>query len=271
MDNPIDVYIIGTGMVGQRQMTNEGEAALEESTAVYLVHHHALFEEYLSEFELEVHDLTEKYERGRRRENTYERMATTVLEAGESADDPVTLALYGHPLVFVSPSRWVMERGNERGLNVETRPGISSVDCLYVDLGLDPAKNGIQMFEATDLLLREFELNPDVPAMIWQVGVVESHLYDPHDNKPERFSRLRAYLQQYYPDDHTVSLVQTATYPISESQRIDFGLDEFESMHEEITAIQTLYVPPVRERPVENEELAALVASRDHLETITEE
>lgn len=269
-DSYVDIYVVGTGMVGYRQLTREAEAALKNSERIYLVHYQGVVKEYMSELADEVINLTEQYESGIDRKETYERMAEEVIEGAKSADGPVSFALYGHPSVFVSPSRWIIDNAPKEGLTVDARPGISSMDCLYTDINLDPAEDGIQMFEATDLLVRDFDLNPDVPAMIWQVGSVETRLYQPHNNhEPERFTNLREHLQQFYPDDHTVKLLETSTYPFTESVEIEFPLDEFESMHDRINATQTLYVPPVRQRPPQNEELAAKSMSEAHLERIT--
>lgn len=270
LKNPIDIYIIGTGMVGYRQLTREAEAAIEESERVYLVHLHGLVEEYLEQFDVETYDLREYYEESGDRRKIYNEMAEHVLDAADETDSPITFAAYGHPMVFVSPSQLIIDRASDRGVTVETRPGISSMDCLFVDLQLDPGVNGIQMYEATDLLTREFELNPDVPAMIWQIGALETGLYDTAVSKPERFSRIREYLRQFYPTDHTMTLAQSATYPITEPKLVDFELDEFESMADQITGLQTLYIPPVRTRPVQNEELAAQLNSKEHLERITQ-
>lgn len=268
--HPYDVYVLGAGMVGYRQFTRETEAALEKSETVFLVHSQEIVAEYVErEFTDDVISLIDEYEPTVRRDETYERMAERVLETAEEADDPVSFLLYGHPMIYVSPADYVLEEGPERGLDVQALPGISSMDCLYTDIGLDPAANGIQMFEATDLLLREFELNPDVPAMLWQIGSLETVLYSTAPSRPERFTRLREYLEQFYPEDHTLSLLRTATYPITDSERVDFELRNFEDVHDEVTATQTLYIPPVRERPVQNEELSEQVTSEEHLERIT--
>jgi len=276
-DNPIDVYLVGTGMVGYRQFTKEAEAAVRNSERVFLVHYQDLVKSYLedevaAELDVagEVELLTSEYEEGEDRGHAYDRMAERVLEGARKADAPITFALYGHPMVFVSPTQFVLDRAEEEGLRTEVRPGISAVDCLYCDLALDPARNGIQMFEATDLLLREFDLTPDVPAFIWQVGALETGLHTDADSTPARFTRFREYLRQFYPDDHTVHLCQTATYPISESERIEVELGEFETLHDRINGLQTLYVPPTRERPTQNDELAEKALSADHLEVITE-
>lgn len=268
--SPYDIYILGSGMVGYRQMTPETQAALEKSEVVYLVHGQEVVKEYIErELTENVVSLVKEYEPEEQRTRTYERMAETVLSGAEEADGPVSFLLYGHPMIFVSPAKKILTEAPERGLDVEILPAISSMDCLYTDLELDPAANGIQMFEATDLLLRKFELNPDVPAMLWQIGSLETMLYSTASSKPERFTRLREYLEQFYPETHTISLVRTATYPITESERLDFELRNFEQMHDKVNATQTLYIPPVRKRPVQDEELYQQIQSEEHLRKIT--
>lgn len=270
-ESTVDVFIIGTGMVGYRQLTREAEAALAKSDKVYLVHGQKSVEEYIrDEHSVDVIDLIEEYTPQEERSATYNRMAKRVLAGAEKTSGTICFALYGHPMVYVSPARIVAEQGAERGLNIEILPGISSMDCLYTDIHLDPASNGIQMFEATDLLLREFDLNPDVPVMIWQIGTVETVLYTQADSKPGRFTNIRNYLERFYPSDHIVSLLKTATYPITESERIDFELHKFEEMHNQIDPVHTLYIPPVNDKTVENSQLASQVQSREHLNDITE-
>jgi uncharacterized protein YabN with tetrapyrrole methylase and pyrophosphatase domain len=265
----IDVYVAGTGMVGYRQVTPEVDAALRDATTIFVVHPQDLVvEHFRSGYGADVVDLASEYEEGEVRSDAYRNMAERVLDAAE-ADAPVALAVYGHPTVFVSPASLIRERAPDRELAVEMLPGISSMDCIYTDFGIDPGETGIQMFEATDLLLREFDLNPEVPAMIWQVGSVETVLHSTTDSAPGRFTRLREHLQQYYPDDHEVSLLRAATYPITEPERLSFSLSEFESMHDLVDPAHTLFVPRVREPPVRNAELERQMTSREHLHSIT--
>jgi uncharacterized protein YabN with tetrapyrrole methylase and pyrophosphatase domain len=268
---PVDIYVVGTGTVGYRQLTKEAEAALKKSDKVFLVHHQELISDYLEEF-TEVIDITDEYEDNTERSNTYQRMAERVISSAQEPDtDVVSLALYGHPMYFVDPSRIVMTEAPKHNLEVEVLPGISAIDCLYVDIGLDPSEDGLQIFEATDVLIREFELNPEVPTFLLQIGSVESTLYSMEESEPERFTNIKEHLQQFYPDDHPLYLLQTATYPISKSERIQFELSQFdtEEVSERINHMQTLYVPPIESRGVKNSEMQRKAGSVDHLESIT--
>ena len=258
-------------MVGYVQLTIEAQQSLDRSEVAYVVDAQKIVKDHIrDEYDVHVVDLTTEYTEKEDRRTTYELMARKVLDDAGTRDNPVALALYGHPMVFVSPSRMVAERARERGLDVEIKPGISAIDCVYADIEFDPARNGVHMFEATDLLLREWELNPDVPVMLWQIGAVETIRHTTGDSDPQRFERFKRYLRQFYPDDHTIQLLQTATYPIAESQRVEIPLAELETIASTIDAgAHILYIPPVRDRPIQNRELLDQVRSKEHIETIT--
>src|SRR5260370_28320061 len=101
----------------------------------------------------EVTSLLPFYERGKERVPTYGRMAAEVINAA-IARSPVCFATYGHPLVYCYPAILIQRAAKLLNLRVETFPGISSLDTLFVDLGIDAATDGLQMYETTDLLLR---------------------------------------------------------------------------------------------------------------------
>ena len=53
-------------------------------------------------------------------------------------------------------------------------PGISAEDCLFADLGVDPAEAGCQSYEATRFLERRPAIEPRAALILWQIGVVGS-------------------------------------------------------------------------------------------------
>lgn len=98
--DPVDIYVVGTGMVGARQLTREAIAALERSERLYLVHFQKSIVRYLEEFTEDIVILNDEYTDGENRRDTYARMAERVLDGAEQADGPVAFALYGHPAVL---------------------------------------------------------------------------------------------------------------------------------------------------------------------------
>jgi uncharacterized protein YabN with tetrapyrrole methylase and pyrophosphatase domain len=194
-------------------------------------------------------------------------MADAVLEAARR-EPPVALALYGHPSVFGAPPRIVREEAARQGLSVRTLPGISCIDTLLVDLNLDPADRGLQIFEATELLLRDIPLEPTVPALILQPGSVETRLYSDGASRPGRFTRLREHLTRFYPPSHELTICTSSWTPEDPPRQIRVPLTSIESAARELTRNVTLYLPPSGNRRTDAD-LHEQFASREHLRRVS--
>jgi precorrin-3B methylase len=265
---PFDIYVVGLGIVGTRQLTKEVDFVLRKSERVFLLFYQKVLHDYIQkQLGVPVTDLHEEYTEGGDRLETYHKMAKRVIDAGRTASRPVTLGVYGHPTVFVTPTRIIQDEASQCGLRVKVLPGLSSIDCIFAEIGFDPG-TGIHMYEATDFLLRRFRPDPAVPLFLWQIGALETGLYTARPSRPERFTRLREYLQRFYPEDHIVYLLRTATYPFTRSEQHAFYLRDFEKQYARVDPIHTLYVPPAREQPLQDPELSEQVRSKDHLERI---
>ena len=79
---------------------------------------------------------------------------------------------YGHPGVFVCPSHRAIALARDEGFMAKMLPGVSAEDCMFSDLGFDPAIPGCTSQEATALLVSGKKLDPSVHNIIWQVGGV---------------------------------------------------------------------------------------------------
>jgi hypothetical protein len=181
----------------------------------------------------------------------------------------VTFALHGHPLVAAQPPFLVLELANALDLRVTVLPGISAIDAIFADLRLDPVIDGVQMYEATDLLLRRRPLQPEVPAILWQIGPVETCLHSLAVSRPGRFSRLIAHLRQYYPARHEVVAIYCSPHPILPPAILRFPLEDMGDHARDIHTGFTLYVPPAASRPIQDYDLLAKLYSVEHLRSIT--
>jgi hypothetical protein len=195
-------------------------------------------------------------------------MAACVIEAALD-HPPVTFAIHGHPLIAAHAPFLVLQLAKALDLEVSVLPGVSAIDTILADLRLDPVVHGVQMYEATDLLLRRRPLMPDVPAIIWQIGPLETCLHSLAVSRPERFARFIAHLQQFYPPRHEVAAIYCAPHPIMPPAILRFALEDMGKFAEKIHNGFSLYVPPASCRPVQDYDLLAKLYSIDHLRSIT--
>lgn len=266
---PIDIYIVGLGILRGHQVTREVDEAIRCCKEVLYIDRSAEMDAYLRERCPRVTDLHPlSYREGENRLNAYDTMASKVVEAALD-HPPVAFGLYGHPLIYAFPPFQVSQAAQLLDLRVKILPGISALDCLLVDLMLDPAHEGLQMYEATDLLIRHRPLQPDVPSLIWQIGAVETALYSELPNSPGRFETLKEYLLKFYPAEHAVVAVYSSDDVQRETSFVKFVLGEMESRAAELHQGMTLYIPPVEHRPVFDEGLVERAMTVEHLRELT--
>jgi len=264
-----DIYIVGLGILNVDHVTRETEGVLRRCHEVLYVDTGVATKAFLEGLCPRITDLYQtSYAEDSPRLDAYHHMAARVVDAA-MAHPPVAFAMHGHPIVGVYAPFLIRDMARMLDLKVQVLPGISAMDCLFAELMVDPCVSGMQMYEATDLLLRRRTLHPDVPALIWQIGNVETRLHTSRVSKPERFERFRAFLMRFYPPAHPVTAYYAAPHPLMPSTVLSFPLSEMCVDAYRLHAGFTLYVPPVAEKPVADHELLQQMDSVEHLHRIT--
>jgi Tetrapyrrole (Corrin/Porphyrin) Methylases len=186
------------------------------------------------------------------RDRTYQEITEEILRWVRSGLH-VCVVLYGHPGVLVAPSHEAIRRARAEGFHARMLPGVSSEDCLFADLGVDPGAWGCQSYEATNFLLYRRCFDTSTPLVLWQVagvGVREGA------TRPSA-AGLRAladFLQDHYGPDHEVILYQASPYPLLDPIVQPMPLRDLPDA--DLTAMCTLYVPP-KGAPAPNAEMHA--------------
>lgn len=264
-----DIWIAGLGLQTVSQVTREVEYAIRSSREVLYLDTGVATRSFLESLCPRITSLYEEsYAEEDPRVNAYQHMAARVVDAALD-HPPVTFAIHGHPLVATHPPFLVLELANVLDMRVTVLPGISAIDAILADLRIDPVIHGIQMYEATDLLLRRRPLQSDVPAIIWQIGPLETGLHTMAVSRPERFARFIAYVRKYYPPQHEVAAIYCSPHPILPPAILRFALEDMGNYAREFHAGFTLYVPPAASRPIQDYDLLAKLYSVEHLRTIT--
>ena len=258
---PFDIAIVGLGIVGVHQITREVEETVRRCRCTFVVDAGFGVVSHLKSICAEVVSLLPLYELGKERLPTYRRMAAEVVNAA-IAGSPVCFATYGHPLVYCYPAILIQRAAKLLSLRVETLPGISSLDTLFVDLGFDAATDGLQMYETTDLLLRRRPLQNDVPCILWQVDAIAQPTYETDRRSADQFLPLQNYLLEFYPAEHRITLVLSKTFPLQKSIVETYRLGTLSTDLERGPQSGNLYIPPVRRRAIADHQLLKKLNAR---------
>jgi hypothetical protein len=131
-------------------------------------------------------------------------------------------------------------------------PGVSAVDCLFADLGLDPGRRGCLTFDATDFLVRQRAVDVTVPMILLQVGAVGRVDY-PRDGNRDNIRILSEVLQAIYGPRHKVVIYEARVAADGAPLIQPVCLEHLAEVS--ISLSSTVYVPP-REEPSIDEGMA---------------
>jgi uncharacterized protein YabN with tetrapyrrole methylase and pyrophosphatase domain len=260
---PGSLCVVGTGIKSISHITSETRIAIiNADKLLYLVADY-LTQDWLQKMNSSAEDLHPFYSDRKPRAKTYEEMTAHILQFVRDGKS-VCAAFYGHPGVFAAPTHAAIVQARKEGFAARMLPGISAEDCLFAELGIDPAKSGCQSFETTDFLIYNRKFDPACNLILWQVGVIGNFDYRDLGYDTSSISILVQYLGQFYPEDHEVVLFEAATYNLCEDNIQRLRLREL--LTAPLTSSSTLYVPPSRKLvSAKPEILAALKVSPEHV------
>ncbi len=186
-------------------------------------------------------DLYPLYGDEKPRRETYEEMVSVCFDALKSYKK-VVVVFYGHPGIFVYASHKAVRIAQSEGIKSYMVPGISSLDCLFADIGIDPSRFGCQIFEATDLLVKSRKPAIDTAVIIMQVGCVGDTGFRFKGYERHNMPILQEYLSSIYGEDYEIILYEAASYPECEPRIRLIPLSNL--VEAGPTGITTMYIPP---------------------------
>lgn len=253
--------VVGSGIRYEAHLTAEASCFIREADKVLYVIPGAWANDWMLALNKTAESLIPLYSQHRTRLETYGAMVAYIISFLEKGLD-VCAVFYGHPGVFVLPSHEVIKQARAAGYSAWMCPGVSAEDCLFAELGFDPAAAGCQSFEATDFLLRHRRFDPHSNLVIWQVGVV-GHVGDNMSHDTTGLEMLVEVLEPHYGGDHEVTIFESAPHPDYRSRIETFPLRKLPEIR--MMAISTLHVPPMPDAPVDSERLARLGMSMEDI------
>ncbi len=235
------LVIVGSGITGANHLTSEAIAHISNADKVLYCVADLVVERQILNLNKNTEDLYVLYADDKPRKQTYEQMATRMLDSLEQ-NERVCAVFYGHPGIFVWPSFKAIQCARRRGYIAYMLPAVSALDCLFADVGFDPSRHSCQIIEATDLLVRSRKPDKSAAVVLFQIGCVGdlrwySKGYD-HRNVPV----LQEYLISHYGPDYEVVLYEAAQYPVCRPSVQKVKLSALSQAR--VSGITTLYIPP---------------------------
>lgn len=250
------LVVIGTGIRTVGNLTIEAIAWMKESDVVLYLIADPIAEEVIRFLNpTGAMSLRGYYGEGVHRSQSYEGMVQHILSCVR-AGQKTCAAFYGHPGVFAYPSHESIRRARQEGYPARMLPAVSAEDSLFADLGVDPAVNGCQSYEATDFLLHGRIVDTSSQLILWQIGVLGDWTYRTNGYQMNAFPWLVSRLCELYGAGHEGFIYEAAILPGVPPSVTRISLGQLAPNY--VNAGSTLYVPPVRGSTVNRTIAAAM-------------
>ncbi|MCG8052453.1 MAG: SAM-dependent methyltransferase [Candidatus Thiodiazotropha endolucinida] len=240
---PGSLTIVGTGITVS-QITHEARMHIKTADKLFHLVADPITNLRITELNSTAESLYDSYEPGKERMKSYMEMVERMLKPVREGKS-VCVALYGHPGVFVYPSHRAIEEAKMEGFEAKMLPAVSAEDCLFSDVGFDPARSGCQSYEATDFLLFRRKFDPASALILWQIGVIGDLTFQYPKYKNTGLLVLIEHLLNYYPSEHEVIVYEASSITLCKPKIDRVTINKLKEA--DVTPISTLYVPPANE------------------------
>ncbi len=249
------LVVVGTGIKFLSHLTVEARAYIEQSDKVLFLVNDPGMKQWISKTNPQSESLDFLYSKFSLRKYCYQAITEYILQTVKEIKH-VCVVLYGHPCVFAQIGIDAVNLAKKEGFYAKLLPGISSADCLFSDLLIDPGSHGCHSFEATDFLLYKRKFDPRSHLILYQADII-GVLGNPrvHNNKKGAELLIR-YLSDFYTLNHKVILYEAAQYPSFEAKIEQYSLGSL--MEAAFSRITTLYIPPCNNNEYDHKMLEEL-------------
>lgn len=232
------LIVVGTGIKTVSHLSQETMAVIQQSEKILYLVNEPLMKEWIVRESKSCQSLEDIYFLYEKRIDSYQAITDYIISENKKYST-LCVVFYGHPVVFASSALWAVQEIRSLGENAIILPAISSLDCLFADLAINPGDHGCYSIDATDFLIFKKQFDIRSHLVLWQIDNVGTYNQD----KTKCILILQQYLLKYYKSDHKGCLYEASQYP-SIPPRIDFfPLSKLDS--QVLTSLSTLYIPPV--------------------------
>lgn len=244
----VDIYLVGLGMFEMRQTTLETLEVLKQAKRVF---HLTTQHEELSIINANTEDLGPLYWKPGKRADIYYKIAQYVVSFARETR-PAAFVIEGNPMFFSDVSWNIAELGKAASLRVEALPGVSCIDVLPIQLGFEPGDLGLQIFEATQLVLYGLAINTHLSTLILQVGVFAETAHPGSGSKRlGTFDPLVRHLSNFFPAGHPAIFIRSTLSRTFPNVVFTTNIARIDEQRDGIVEGMTLYLPRLSVPPID--------------------
>jgi uncharacterized protein YabN with tetrapyrrole methylase and pyrophosphatase domain len=232
------LVVVGIG-IEISQTTIGAISHIEKADEVYYLVSSPIAKSWLENLNPNTFSLHLHYAEDKDRMESYNEMVEVVLAAVRKGKN-VCAVFYGHPGVFANPPHRMIKVAKKEGYSAKMLPGVSAEDCLFADLGIDPGQSGCQSFEATDFVVHDRKFDPNVPLILWQIGLIGDITFKLKYDQ-SKVNILKDKLMHFYPPNHNVIVYEASTLSMFSMRNEHLPLTSLGDTN--LSATSTLYVP----------------------------
>lgn len=151
--------------------------------------------------------------------------------------------LYGHPTVFAESALNAVHKIRQEGGDAVILPAISTLDCLFSDLAIDPGDKGLFCIDATELLVYRRAIDSRSHVVLWQLA----NLAMSNQRISDKLALLQHYLLQFYDAETLICMYEAAKLPTQVPKMDWISLEALPRF--KLSPIATLYIPPQHQEP----------------------
>jgi uncharacterized protein YabN with tetrapyrrole methylase and pyrophosphatase domain len=174
MSSNSSIHVLGLGVRAVTQITLESNYLLQQMEQVFHCEYDPRVSEYLADIGCTEVNLKHLYEDGRPREEAYQDICDTIVEAAKAGAKCAYLAP-GNPTFLNTIVFKLRESTSRYGIPFFVYSGVSSIDTLVTDLFIPVEVTGLQCFEATHFVRMKPVIDVRVPLVLFQPSVVEAY------------------------------------------------------------------------------------------------
>jgi uncharacterized protein YabN with tetrapyrrole methylase and pyrophosphatase domain len=168
------VHVFGLGVQLVMHITLESNYLLQQMEQVFHGEDDPRVSEYITSIGCRETNFRHLYEEGKLREQAYQEICDTIVEAANSGIKCAYLTP-GNPVFLNTVVFKLREAAFRQGIPFFVYPGVSSIDTLITDIFVPVSNTGLQCFESTHFVRMRPKIDKRVPLLIFQPAVTEAY------------------------------------------------------------------------------------------------